>query len=116
MSDDLDDSEQLEGDRQTVASLIAAGDPLTKARQVDHWIYFPTAAARDRFLGEVFPLGFSLDDAHDEGDPPLPSLARVMRVDQVDLASIHAVVMTLFTAAQRHGGDYDGWECPVEVD
>ncbi|MBL0216686.1 MAG: ribonuclease E inhibitor RraB [Myxococcales bacterium] len=55
MSDDLDDSEQLEGDRQTVASLISAGDPLTKARQVDHWIYFPTAAARDRFLGEGPP-------------------------------------------------------------
>jgi hypothetical protein len=36
MSDD-DEAAQLAGDRKTVASLIAQGDPLTKARPVDHW-------------------------------------------------------------------------------
>ena len=115
MSDDDDDAAQLEGDRKTVASLLALGDPLTKARLVDHWVYFATAAARDRFLDEVVRLGFTVADAHDEGKGPNPSCACVSRVDHVDLESIHRVVMTLFAAAKRHAGDYDGWECPVEA-
>jgi hypothetical protein len=38
MDDAEDDAPQLEGDRKTVEALRAHGDPLTKARQVDHWI------------------------------------------------------------------------------
>lgn len=87
----------------------------TKARQVDHWIYFPTATSRDAFVDEVEPLGFSVD-TDDEGKDSNPYCAYVSRVDHVDLVSIHKVVMTLFAAAKRHGGDYDGWECPVETD
>ena len=115
MSDAEDDAEQLEGDRKTVQALIAHGDPLTKARQVDHWIYFPTARRRDGFVGEVEALGFSAS-VHDDGNEPNRHCACVSRVDRVDLASIHAVVMTLFAAARRHAGTYDGWECPVERD
>jgi hypothetical protein len=115
MSNADDEAAQLAGDRQTVEALIAHGDPLTKARQVDHWIYFPTAKDRDAFVGEVKPLGFSAN-THDEGDEPNPHCACVSRVDHVDLVSIHKVVMTLFAVAKRHTGDYDGWECPVEAE
>ena len=114
MSDAEDEAEQLEGDRKTVEALIAHGDPLTKARQVDHWIYFPTARARDAFGAEIEPLRFGAE-TDDGGNDPNPHCARVSRVDHVDLASIHKVVMTLFAAAKRHGGDYDGWKCPVET-
>ncbi|MBA3461471.1 MAG: ribonuclease E inhibitor RraB [Deltaproteobacteria bacterium] len=113
MSDDEDDPEQLDGDRKTVASLIAHGDPLTQARLVDHWAYFETASARDCFVDEVVQLGFKVIDAHDAAKEPNPFCARVSRVDHVDLESIHRVVMTLFAAAKRHAGRYDGWECPV---
>ncbi len=113
MSDD--DAEQLEGDRKTVEALIAHGDPLTKARQVDHWIYFATATGLDAFVEEVEQLGFAAD-TYEDTDKPNPHCARVSRVDHVDLESIHKVVMTLFRAAKRNAGDYDGWECPVEVD
>jgi Regulator of ribonuclease activity B len=115
MSDVEDEAAQLEGDRKTVEALRAHGDPLTKARQVDHWIYFPTAKGRDAFVDEVEPLGFSVD-TDDDGKEPNRYCAYVSRVDHVDLASIHKVVMTLLAAAQRHAGEYDGWECPVETD
>jgi hypothetical protein len=113
MSDD--EAEQLEGDRKTVEALIAHGDPLTKARLVDHWVYFETAQARRAFVEQVEPLGFTAT-THDEGDAPRPHCACVSRVDRVDLETIHKVVMTLFAAAKRLAGHYDGWECPVEAD
>jgi hypothetical protein len=110
-----DDAVQLEADRQTVKALKAHGDPLTKARQVDHWIYFATAKGRDRFVKEVAHLGFHLDDKY-KADAPKSFCARVSRVDHVDLESIHRVVMTLFAVAEQHGGEYDGSECPVETE
>ncbi len=62
-------------------------------------------------MTEAEALGFV---AGDEAEPD-SFCARVSRVDHVDLESIHRVVMTLVAAAKRHGGDYDGWECPVEA-
>jgi hypothetical protein len=115
-ANDLDDAGQLEGDRKTVAALVAAGDPLTKPRQVDHWIYFPTSTGRDAFTSEATELGFTVTNTHDEAEPPNHHCVCVSRVDRVDLQSIHRVVMTLFAAAKRNSGDYDGWECPVETD
>lgn len=110
-----DDAAQREGDRKIVETLIAHGDPLTKARPVDHWVHFGLASARDRFLSDTDALGFRATDVHDDGNEPNPFCACVSRVDHVDLDSIHRVVMTLVATAKRHGGDYDGWECPVEV-
>ena len=115
MSDDDDDAAQLEGDRKTVESLRSLGDSLTKARLVDHWAYFETASARDCFIDDVVQLGFTVTDMHGEAKEPNPFCARVSRVDHVDLESIHRTVMTLFAAAKRYAGEYDGWECPVEA-
>jgi len=115
MGDAEDEAEQLEGDRKTVEALIAHGDPLKRARQVDHWIYFPNPEGRDAFVDEVEPLGFTAD-TYDAGVEPNPHCARVSRVDHVDLEFIHKVVMALVAAAKRQAGDYDGWECPVETD
>jgi hypothetical protein len=115
VSDEDDDAAQLEGDRKTVEALIAHGDPLTKARPVDHWIYFATSKSRDGFLDEVRHLEFRVANVNDDGNEPNPFGACVSRVDHVDLESIHRVVMILFAAAKRHAGDYDGWECPVEA-
>lgn len=103
----------LAGDRKTVAALAAEGDPLTTPRHVDHWSYFPTARDRDGYVDDVAALGFLLTERHDQAPPPNRYCAYVRRVDAVDLDAIHAVVTTLFQAARRHRGEYDGWECPI---
>jgi regulator of RNase E activity RraB len=36
-------------------------------------------------------------------------------MDSVELEEIHAVVTMLTALAERHGGDYDGWETLVEA-
>ncbi|NVB80009.1 MAG: ribonuclease E inhibitor RraB [Kofleriaceae bacterium] len=112
MTDGDDHDAELDGDRKTVAALAAQGDLLTKPRLVDHWIYFETAKARDRFVDEVATLGFTITDTHGEAMPPNRFCAKVSSVTPVDLESIHGVVMSLVGAANRHAGEYDGWESP----
>ncbi|MDB4955723.1 MAG: Zn-dependent protease with chaperone function [Myxococcales bacterium] len=109
-----EEREHLEQDKQTIAVLVARGDPLTTPRSVQHWACFNTAQDRARFIAEAKSSGFeSEEDDRDPGESD-PFGVILTRTDRVDLESIHAVVMNLVTMANRYSGDYDGWESPVQ--
>lgn len=97
-------------DRQVVAVLEEHGDVHSIPRRIDHWAYFRSPAARQAFVESVIPEGFALEGTSDDE----AFSAQVFRTDTVELDHIHDVVMKLFKLAELHGGDYDGWECPVE--
>jgi hypothetical protein len=109
------DAERLQWiqNRRVVAALEEHGDTLEEPRQVDHWIYFESGAARQRFLDAVQPEGFVVQTLHADGTPPRIYAAQVYRVDHVDLGAIHEVVMFLHRAAADSDGEYDGWETQV---
>lgn len=100
-------------DRHVVEQLMKAGDPLTEARRVDHWVYFPTAAARTAFKKAIADRGFTVDVEHDEGADEHRFALQLHRIDSVDHDDIHAVAMEIKEAAESVGGDYDGWETMV---
>ena len=100
-------------DRRTVEALEAEGDTLERPRRVDHWAYFPSAAARDEFVAGARELGVELAEALDDADGERPVLARVHRVDSVRLDDVHEVANALVALAERCGGEYDGWETQV---
>lgn len=98
-------------DRMVVTLLENAGDLLVEPRAIDHWAYFPSDAARLRFLRAARRKGFSLDDGPaPRGEGKLRQGAHLVRQDRAELEHIHDVVMTLVRLAERHGGAYDGWE------
>jgi hypothetical protein len=39
----------------------------------------------------------------------------VWRVDVPAYSNIDEITLPLFEAAERYGGEYDGWESPVEA-
>jgi hypothetical protein len=112
----LPDEERLQwiSDRRVVTVLREAGDNPSTPRRVDHWAYFPTAEARDAFVGAVSAYDFELESATDDGKGKRTFGAHVYRTDPVELDHIHDVVMALFDAAEQHGGEYDGWETSIE--
>jgi uncharacterized protein (TIGR01619 family) len=101
--------------RRVVDNLEKNGDPLTKARQVDHWIYFKTDGDRTDFLKKIEPLKFDIvsgDEKTSFGD--FPFKLHISRVDNVDLDSVDDYVLDLWKYANECNGDYDGWETSVE--
>ena len=139
-------------DRRLVDVLLSYGDRLEVPRRIEHWAYFPSHDARERFVLETARVGFreieAADGEHDEPDEPNEHgehdehgehaehdseregevngcadgrggaarfAAHVGRIDTVELAHIHGVVMQLHAMAQRHGGTYDGWETSIEA-
>ncbi len=103
-------------DRRVVDVLQDHGALLSTPRRVDHWVYFRSAVSRQAFIDDATRVGFALQDTSDDHDSARPFGVQVFRTDAVELEHIHSVVMELFALAQRHVGDYDGWECPVEAD
>lgn len=101
--------------RKVVDNLEKNGDPLTKERQVDHWIYFKTDGDRTDFLKKIEPLKFDIvsgDEKTSFGD--FPYKLHISRVDNVDLDSVDSYVLDLWEFANECNGDYDGWETSVE--
>lgn len=101
--------------RRVVDNLEKNGDPLTKARQVDHWIYFKTDNDRSEFLKKIEPLKFNIISGNEKtsfGD--FPYKLHIARVDNVDLDSVDDYVLDLWEFANECNGDYDGWETSVE--
>ncbi|HEY5928152.1 MAG TPA: DUF695 domain-containing protein [Kofleriaceae bacterium] len=109
-----DERRQWMEDRRLTDVLLEHGDPLTTPRRVDHWAYFASAEARDRYVTAAKQAGFALEQASQGEQGERPFVAQLHRVDSVELEQIHDAVMRLHDLAKQEGGDYDGWESQVE--
>jgi len=100
--------------RDLLAVLAKQGDVLTAAREVQHWIYFPSEEARALFRHEASNVGFKVgyeceSDVQGEGHFGLT----VLRTQSVEQNLIDETVIELLRLAKRFHGEYDGWETPV---
>lgn len=100
-------------DGKVVEALEQAGDPLTKARRIDHWAYFKTEKMRDTYIATAKKAGFSVAKSPTKKAETSLLEVHVHRKDYADLERAHAVVMELVTLAEAAGGRYDGWETQV---
>ena len=108
------DRQRIEN-RRVCEALERHGDKLTQGREIDHWSYFPTPEAVDAYIAEVNVAGFQVRSRPVGDRGAMRYGAQVWRVDIPSYGGIDDVTLPLFEAAARHGGEYDGWECPVEA-
>lgn len=106
------DRQRIEN-RRVCEELERHGDALTAQREIDHWSYFKNREGLDAFLAQVEAAGFAVRATLVDEERPLPFGAQIWRLDVPSYGGIDDVTLPLFEAAARHGGDYDGWECPV---
>jgi len=102
------------GDQRVVQNLIDAGDNLSKARRVDHWVYFSDKSKMEAFRKELKKLNFKIQSATKIEHDSTPFMIQFYRTDKVDLDSIYAITSSLRELAISLGGEYDGWETSVE--
>ena len=100
-------------DHRVVRQLTDAGDDPSKPRAVDHAVHFETEDALEKFVADAKALGFTEAQRHHDANAELPWMVEVQREDPVMLSHIHDAVMDLIELVESHGGDYDGWGCPV---
>jgi regulator of RNase E activity RraB len=107
----VEDLERIKN-RDLLDVLEQKGDVLTAAREVEHWMYFPSEASRASFRKAAVEAGFRIaSDSQVEGG--LPFGISVVRTQAVEQALIDATVIELLHLTLQLQGEYDGWETPV---
>lgn len=89
--------------------LAENGDNMAVPREIDHWLFFPSAADREAFTAEIKTENFRVKTVDDDPEKPFGLL--VQREDAPD--DIDDVTWPLRELAGAHGGAYDGWGCSV---
>ena len=98
--------------RDLLDMLVEQGDILTVAREVQHWMYFPSDPSRALFRDAAVAAGFKiLSDSSSEGK--LPFGIAVARTQSIEQGSIDRTVVELLNLSRRFDGEYDGWETPI---
>jgi regulator of RNase E activity RraB len=107
-------SSQLEliKNMQLLDHLARRGDVPSIPRRVEHWMYFPTAEARESFKNAAVGANFEIGHIHSvEGD--LPFAVTVAREQPLSQKEIDATTLQLLDLVGRFQGEYTGWETPV---
>jgi hypothetical protein len=101
--------------RRVLDSLAQQGDVHEQPRKVDHWLEFPSTQARAAVRSTLEAIEFAIEGEYQAEEPEaaLPHSLVVSRVDCVDTHTINGITLELARLAGEHGGNYDGWECPV---
>ena len=98
-------------DASVLHQLSAAGDDSARTRTVDFYLYFATEKAAQAAASEIAQAGFKSVVRPAAKGPGWLCLATKSLVP--NLEALHDARKQLSTAAQRNGGEYDGWQCPV---
>jgi regulator of RNase E activity RraB len=102
--------EQQIANRSVIDNLIHHGDPTDQPRQIDHFAYFPDQQSCDAFEAFVRAEGFSVSQPG--ARRPDGSFGLVFSKTGIP-DNIDSITLPLFQDALDHGGEYDGWGCPV---
>lgn len=101
--------------RRVIYQLEKNGDDLTKAREVDHWIYFKTEKDIETYLEKISTDGFNLvEKGYNKEIDETPFWLHISRIDHVDQNSVDNYVIYLWELANELNADYDGWETSIE--
>ncbi|WP_210465170.1 DUF695 domain-containing protein [Rufibacter roseolus] len=97
--------------------LEEAGDNPTVSRKVEHWIYFPDEASREKYWQEISTKGYAKEEEGFEPDfEKLHYKLEVSSESKTEEEPINDMVLYLWRLAQEYGAKYDGWETSIESD
>lgn len=103
----------LASDAQVLSVLQQAGDRHELRRPVLHAALFPDAKSAAEFAEATEKAGFRVMGVMPPDDEGGAHLVEIEREHNVQLETILKVREKLTGLAERFGGEYDGWSCPV---
>ncbi|MDH4388631.1 MAG: ribonuclease E inhibitor RraB [Fimbriimonas sp.] len=89
------------------------GDQHNVPRPVDFAANFPTDSGREAFLGEVFAQGYVLGKQGKWDPAPGEFWCEFVKETAIEPSRMGLLVLELEALAAGHGGEFDGWACPV---
>lgn len=108
------EKEKMEN-RKMVMTLQSKGDNLSRARRIEHTLYFKVAQSRRTFLISPAIQGFNVSEMPVEksNDSEFPFLLIIWQHEKPELKKMNEVTLKLTHEAQKNGGRYEGWQTKV---
>jgi regulator of RNase E activity RraB len=104
---------QVIQNRRVCENLDDKGDAFKKAREIDHWAYFPNKESLEAFEQTVVDLGFKVCGYTGEEEDQNEYGIHISKVDLPTFDTIDDITLPLFDLAKELGGEYDGWTTTV---
>lgn len=95
--------------RQTIEALTEAGDDLSLQREVEHYFYFQTKSALERFLQTLSSYGFALKEYIEDNDSDYVYGAIVVKTQSITPEQVKETTLMLYDAVLQEHGNYEGW-------
>lgn len=95
--------------RQTIDALLEAGDDLSLEREVEHYFYFQTKSALERFLQSLTSHGFVLKEYVEDNDSDHTYGAIVIKTESITRDQVKETTLMLYDAVLQEHGNYEGW-------
>jgi regulator of RNase E activity RraB len=95
--------------RHTIEALVEAGDDLSLEREVEHYFYFQTKSALERFLQSLSAYGFSLKEYVEDKDSDYTYGAIVVKTESILPEQVKETTQMLYDAVLQEHGNYEGW-------
>ena len=95
--------------RHTIEALVEAGDDLSLEREVEHYFYFQTKSALERFLQSLNVYGFTLKEYVEDNDSDHTYGAIVVKTEAILPEQVKETTLMLYDAVLQEHGHYEGW-------
>lgn len=95
--------------RHTIAALVEAGDNLTLAREVEHYLFFQTKSSMERTAAQLASHGFEVKEyvTDDESDYAYGII--LIKTEAITPEIIEETTTSLYESAIQEHGYYEGW-------
>lgn len=95
--------------RHTIEALIEAGDDLTLAREVEHYLFFQTKSAMDRAVAFLAAHGFALKESVKDDESDYAYGAVLTKTESITPEEVEESTALLYDTSLQEHGQYEGW-------
>ncbi|WP_316804539.1 DUF695 domain-containing protein [Pedobacter nototheniae] len=99
--------------RRVLTNLESHGDDHSKAREVDHYLYFTTEEGRENFVAAIENNSFNVRNKETKTEGNHRYMLHLTITEPVDYDNINERTINLSENAASFNGIYDGWGCPI---
>lgn len=95
--------------RHTIDALLGAGDDLSLAREVEHYLFFQTKSSMERAIANLQPHGFVLKETVTDDESDYSYGAVLIKQEAITPEQVEDTTSILFDISIQEYGHYEGW-------
>jgi regulator of RNase E activity RraB len=95
--------------RHTIEALVEAGDDLSLAREIEHYLFFQTKSAMDRAVSQLASHAFEAKEYVTDDESDYAYGVVLIKTEPITPETVEETTISLYESAMQEHGHYEGW-------